>query len=226
MEEEIKKTMALLEARNLKGWFTNNCKEARDLILDLIPHNATVGVGDSSTVRQIGVIKDLKKRGTRVFNPFDLDKPVIDSRSYLEFLFKPVIEATLCDTFLTGINGVTQDGRLLSIDAVGNRVAGMFWGHPQVILAIGKNKIVRNLDEAFQRVKNVIAPEHIRRRGVSGPPCTVTGECHDCIGSNRICCITAIIENKPMLTEINVVIVDENWVLVGTDHGPRNASKR
>jgi hypothetical protein len=149
-------------------------------------------------------------RGTRVFDPFRLDHPVTDSTTYLESLFKPMIQATLCDVFLTGTNAVTEDGRLLSIDGAGNRVAGMCWGHPQVVLAVGRNKIVRDLDEAFHRLKNVIVPEHVRRRGVAGPPCGETGKCHDCIGRNRICAITTIIEGKPLFTEINVIIVNED----------------
>ncbi len=219
MEEAIQETLRSLEYRDLRAWFANDCGEARDLMLDLIAQDAIVGVGDSSAVRQIGIIESLKKRGTRVINPFDIDKPIRDEKGFLEYLFRPMIEATLGDVFLTGVNAVTQDGRLLSIDGSGNRVAGTFWGHPQVILAIGKNKIVKDLDEAFHRVKNLIAPEHARRRGISGPPCSVTGECHDCSGKKRICNVTAIIEGRPRFTEIHVIVVnqdlglgwDESW---------------
>jgi hypothetical protein len=225
MEEGIRKTLKYLKARNLKPWFTNNCREARNLIMDLVPQNVTVGIGDSSTIRQIGVIKNLKNRGTKVIDPFDLEKPISRSGGYLEFLIKPMIEATLCDVFLTGINAVTQDGRLLSIDGAGNRVAGMFWGHPQVILAIGKNKIVENLDEAFRRVRNLIAPEHLKRRGAQSP-CTVTGRCHDCIGPHRICAVTTIIENKPPFSEMNVIVVDEDLGLGWDESWPsRRISK-
>jgi hypothetical protein len=209
MEEEIKRTLKSLEARNLRAWFAKNCRAARDQMLSLISKEATVGVGDSSSVRQIGIIKELRKRGTKVINPFDLNKTIKDRGTFLEFLFMPSIQASVCDVFLTGTNAITQDGRLLNIDAAGNRVAGMFWGHPQVILAVGKNKIVRNLDEAFYRVKNMVVPEHLKRRGAS-TPCTVTGKCHDCIGEKRICAVTSIIESKPLLTEINVIIVNED----------------
>jgi hypothetical protein len=209
MDDRIQKTLKSLEARGMKAWFAKDIREARHRMLNIISKDATVGVGDSSTVRQIGIIKSLKKRGTKVINPFDLKKTVKDDRTHLEFLFRPTLEATVCDVFLTGTNAVTQDGRLLNIDGVGNRVAGMVWGHPQVVLAVGKNKIVRNLDDAFDRVKNVIAPEHLRRRGAPSP-CTVTRKCLDCIGRHRVCAITTIIENRPMFTEINVMIVDED----------------
>lgn len=209
MKEEIKKTLKSLGARNLIPHFVKSCKEARELMLNLIPREAIVGLGDSSTIRQIGIIQSLRKRGTRVINPFDPRKKIKDDATHLQFVFKPVIEATICDVYLTGTNAITQDGRLLNVDRVGNRVAGMFWGHPQVILVVGKNKIVRDLNEAFRRVKNVIAPEQLKRTGARSP-CTITGRCLDCIGRNRSCAVTTIIEGKPLLTEINVIVVNED----------------
>lgn len=209
MEETIEKALKSLDARNLRAWFTNNCDEARDLMLNLIAQDATVGVGDSSTVRQIGIVRSLTNRGTRVINPFDLDKPITDIRSAFESVIRPSIDATLCDVFLTSTNAVTQDGRLLNVDGGGNRVAGMFWGHAQVILAVGRNKIVKDLDQAFDRLKNVIVPEHMRRRGIP-TPCAVAGKCIDCIGTSRACNVTTLIEGKPLLTEINVIIVNQD----------------
>ena len=209
MEKMIRTTLKSLEARNLKSHFAENCKEARSLVLKLVPAHATVGVGDSSTVRQIGIIKSLEKRGTKVINPFDPEKTVKDHKTYFNLLFRPTIEATLCDVFLTGTNVVTQDGRLLNIDAAGNRVAGMFWGHPKSVIVVGRNKIVKNLEEAFHRIKNVTVPEHLKRRG-SRTPCAITGKCHDCIGKVRRCAVTTIIESKPLLTDVNVVIINED----------------
>jgi hypothetical protein len=209
MEKEIKKTLRSLKARNLKGVYARNLDEGRQIILDLVPRKALVGIGDSSTVRQMGIIQSLEKRGTRVLNPFNPQKKIKDDKTHLEFVFKPMVKAIVCDFFLTGTNAVTQDGRILNIDGVGNRVAGMFWGHPQVILVMGKNKIVKDLDEAFRRVKNVIAPEHLRRREAPSP-CTVKGRCVDCIGRNRVCAVTTIIESKPLFTEIHVMIVNDD----------------
>jgi hypothetical protein len=85
----------------------------------------------------------------------------------------------------------------------------MFWGHPLSVLIVGRNKIVKNLDEALDRVKNVIAPEHIRRKGAP-TPCTKSGRCHDCGGPARVCAVTTIIERKPVHTDIHVIIVNED----------------
>jgi hypothetical protein len=123
--------------------------------------------------------------------------------------------ATLCDVFLTGTNAITQDGKLVNVDAVGNRVAGMFWGHPTSIIAVGANKIVKDLDEAFQRIRTIIAPMHFRLRTELGGrkrkiPCATTGECSDCRATDRGCNVFTIIEGKPYQTDITVVMVDQD----------------
>ena len=124
-------------------------------------------------------------------------------------------ETTLSDVFLTGTNALTQDGRLVNVDAVGNRVAGMFWGHPLSIIIAGRNKIVRDLDEAFHRIRNIIAPNHFKIRAALGgrkreTPCVVTGECNDCRAKDRGCNIFTVIESKPSQTNLNVILVNRD----------------
>lgn len=209
MDPAIQRTIKALERRLIKGLAARDASEARDLVLSIIPKDASVGTGDSSSVRQIGAVAALEARGNRVFNGFDPSKEITDVRNHFENGFWPMIEATVCDVFLTGSNALTEDGRLVNVDGNGNRVAGMVWGHPICVLVVGKNKIVRNLDEALDRVKNVICPEHIRRKGAPSP-CTKTGKCHDCLGEAKVCAVTTIIERKPAHTDLHVVIVDED----------------
>lgn len=205
----IATTIAALKKRRIVGWAAADAEQARAIIGGIIPTDAIIGIGDSSSVRQIQVIDLLEARGQRVINGFDLSKQITDLHSHFEHGFWPMIEATLCDVFLTGTNALTQDGRLLNVDGTGNRAAGMFWGHPISIVVVGKNKIVENLDQAMARVKNVISPEHVRRKGAPSP-CTKSGHCHDCVGPTRVCAVTTIIESKPGHTDLHVVIVDED----------------
>ncbi len=209
MDALVDKTIRSLEKRLIKGWAAANGAKARKIIGRIVPREAVVGTGDSSSVRQIGAVEMLKRRGNRVINGFDLSKEIKDLQSHFDYGFWPMIEATVCDVFLTGSNAITEDGRIVNVDGNGNRVAGMVWGHPTSILVMGKNKIVKNLDEALDRVKNVICPEHLRRKGAPSP-CTRTGHCHDCVGPARVCAVTTIIERKPVHTDLHVVIVDED----------------
>lgn len=216
MNTQIEKSLKGLRARHINGIFAENMKEARQKILRLIPLDAVVGIGDSTGLRQIGLPQALIERGTRVLDAFAPWGEKMPSQKARERHTKTVLEATVSDVFLTGTNAITLDGRLVNVDAVGNRVAGMVWGHPLSIIVVGKNKIVKDLDEAFHRIRNIIAPNHARIRSVElngkkmKTPCVKTGKCDDCRSVDRICNITMVIEGKPFFTQLSVVIVNED----------------
>lgn len=216
MDDYLEKALAALCSRHIKGIFAEDFKEANRKILDLIPRGAVVGFGDSTAVRQLGVLRVLEERGIRILNAFIPKRSEIDIGDFRQWRERVIDEATLCDVFLTGTNALTQDGKLVNVDASGNRVAGMFWGHPLSIIIVGRNKIVRNLDDAFDRIKNIIAPTHFRIRcGELGgrkreTPCVATGKCNDCRSNDRGCNIYTIIEGKPARTDLHVIIVNQD----------------
>jgi hypothetical protein len=216
MDAQIKETLSSLHSRHIHGIFVEDSEETIQKIINLIPHDAVVGIGDSTTMRQLGIPKVLKERGNRVLNPFEPKGSQTKSHDALRWHKNMLKKATISDVFLTGTNAITQDGKLINVDAVGNRVAGMFWGHPTSIIVVGRNKIVRDMDEAFSRIRKIIAPNHVRIRSVelggrnSKTPCAVTGECSDCRAKDRICNIFSVIEGKPFFTDLNIVIVNED----------------
>ncbi|MDI7260738.1 MAG: lactate utilization protein, partial [Thermodesulfobacteriota bacterium] len=192
----------------------NDYEEANQKILALIPLDAIVGIGDSTGIRQLGTLQALKERGTIILDPFQPKRVNAEIGDNERWRLR--VEATLSDVYLTGTNAITQDGRLVNVDGTGNRVAGMFWGHPLSIIVVGINKIVQNLDEAFHRTRNIIAPNHLRIRSVElggrkrKTPCVVTGECNDCRSEDRGCNVFTIIEGKPSRTNINVILVNQD----------------
>lgn len=215
MDTQIEATLSALQARHITGIFAEDPAEANRKILSLIPPDATVGIGDSTSMRQLGTLEVLRERGIRILNPFEPKREDMDMGEYRQERERIRKETTRCDVFLTGTNALTQDGRLVNVDAVGNRVAGMFWGHPLAIVIAGRNKIVRDLDEAFQRIRNVIAPTHFLIRASLGgrkreTPCVATGECNDCRSKDRGCNIFTVIESKPAQTRLNIILVNQD----------------
>jgi len=216
MEKYIEKCLASLKSRHFNGYYASSFEEACSTALHLIPKDAVVGLGDSSTVRRIGLLEKLHKKSVLLLNPFknqELDIDPKDAREYTDYVST---KAAVCDVFIAGTNALTEDGRIVNVDATGNRVAGMFWGHPTSIIVVGKNKIVKDLDKAFERIRNVIAPNHSyiksadAGRGAPKIPCVKTRECHDCRSLNRTCNIFTIIESKPLRTTLHVIIIDED----------------
>mgnify|MGYP001041380965 CR=1 FL=1 len=220
MDRNISTALDALESRNLEGIYAENRDEARIEVLRLIPQDGIVGIGDSTTVRQIGVIEALKRRRTKVLDGFEQG---ISKSLNLE----RVRNSTICDIFLTGTNAITLDGRLVNVDGYGNRIAGMFHGHAKSIIVVGRNKLVENLDGAFHRIRSLIAPNHIRIRSVDlggvmrETPCVTAGICSDCRSRDRACNVFSIIEGKPGATDISVIIVDEDLGLAWDESWPK-----
>jgi len=208
--------LTCLRSRHINGFFAETAEDAKQKVVSLISQDAVVGIGDSTTMRQLGIPQALKEKGIRVLDPFEMNKPGKDSEDGLQRVRKTLRETITSDIFLTGSNALTQDGKLVNLDAVGNRVSGMVWGHPLSIVVAGRNKIVKDLDEAFDRIRKVIAPSHVRIRMVElggrdhKTPCAITGECSDCRAVERICNIFSVVEGKPFFTDLNVVLVDQD----------------
>ncbi len=215
MDTQIEKVLSSLRSRHIHGIFAEDPEEANQTISALIPSGATVGIGDSTGVRQLGVLKALRDRGIKILNAFVPKGEGLDLEDFRVWRTGVIEEATMCDVFLTGTNALTEDGRLVNVDASGNRVAGMFWGHSLSIIVVGRNKIVSNLEEALQRIRTIIAPTHFHLRDELGgkkrvTPCVVTGKCSDCRAEERGCNIFTIIEGKPSRADLNVIIVNRD----------------
>jgi len=73
------------------------------------------------------------------------------------------------DYFLTSTNALTLDGKLINVDASGNRVTSMIFGPSHVIVVAGINKIVLNLEAGLARLKKIAAPKNCQRRKDSTP---------------------------------------------------------
>jgi len=153
----------------------------------------------------------LAQRGTQVINPFSVElmKGMANDPAMHEAFLEMTRRTFRTDVVLTGCNAVTEDGKVVSIDGVGNRVAATIFGAPHVIITVGRNKIVKDVHEAIDRIKNVIAPEHAKRKG-RRTPCVVTGRCTDCDSIQRMCNVTMIIEKKPLFTRLSILLIDED----------------
>ena len=232
MDEEIERILRSIRSRNLIGFYVENADDAKRMVADSIASDAVVGIGDSTTVAQLGIKEELTRRGIRVLDGFNRKTMYTSLDDYEELHNKAMERSTLCDIFLTGSNALTQDGRLVNVDAAGNRVAGIFWGHSKSIVVVGRNKMVKNLDEAFNRIRNVIAPTHIRLRSMelggrpSETPCAKTGRCADCRVQGRMCNVFTIIEGRPLRCEINVVIVNQDLGLGWDESWPKERIAR
>ncbi len=211
MADRVQRTISALKKNRFDARYCKTRDEAKNMILGIIPPQANIGVADSVTLRQTGVLAELINRGNKVINPFTPEMTKnIDTDVEKRRLFHQALRDTFgTDVLITGCNAVTEDGKIVSVDGAGNRVAGMIYGAPKVILTVGTNKIVRDAEEAVYRIKNVIAPTHARQKNYK-TPCAKTGKCADCSSKQRICSVTVILEKKTYHTDLSIILIDED----------------
>ena len=198
-ENQVRRTIENLEKNNLCGIFVNDEAALREKIKQLITEGSTIGIGDSVTLFDAGII-DLLRNGSYDF--LDKYKDGITSKEKLQ-LYRDNFSA---DTFLCSTNALTENGELYNIDGNGSRVAPMIYGPEQVIIVAGINKIVRDLDEAGKRVRNYAAPLDAKRLGKK-TPCASLGFCVDCKSPERICNDFVVIRRQRVKDRIKVIIV-------------------
>jgi hypothetical protein len=220
MDDLVERTIACLKRNAFNTFHARNVDAARAYVLETIPVGVTVGVGDSVSVRQLDVLSELAQSGRLLVDPFSQETSILSTKNDIseDQRWEMHKLAVNCEYFITGSNAITRDGKLVNTDGGGNRVGGMIFGPKQVIIVAGTNKIVEDVEEAFWRIKNVIAPQLARIKGIDSP-CVRAGRCVDCHGPERICNVTTILERAPTYTGVTVVLVDqdlglswaENW---------------
>ncbi len=203
----LEKCKKALEKNNFEVFIAQNCKKAGDIFReDVLPGLAinSASWGDSLTLHATGILDDLRKqRGVELLETFDKSL----SR---EDLIERRRQALLVDLFLTGTNAVTETGKLINLDMVGNRVGAITFGPKYVLLLIGKNKLVKDVESAMERIKSHAAPLNAIRHEGWKTPCIKTSFCMDCSSPDRICNTWVISEKSYPKKRIKIILINED----------------
>jgi L-lactate utilization protein LutB len=194
-----------LEANNFEVYIVENAADANRKVKELLPRIGakTISWGGSMTFMETGLYEDLKNSS---------DMEVLDA--YQKGLTpEEMIElrrrSLLVDLFITGTNAVTETGKLVNLDMIGNRVAGLTFGPKNVIVLAGRNKVVPDIEDAMLRVKNYVAPANAMRLDKK-TPCVKTSICEECRSVDRICNTWTITEKSFPKGRIKIVLINED----------------
>lgn len=192
---------AALEKNGFKACYFSTRNEVQSFFDEQFTAGLRVGFGGSVTLRELGIPSQAMKAGVVLL---DHSAPGLSPEEKME-----VMRAQLtCDLFVSGTNAITLDGEIFNVDGNGNRVAALTFGPSKVIVVVGINKIVRNMDEALSRLETRASPMNNKRLGIPNP-CTVSGLCSDCTAETRICRIYTTLKRRPRHSDFTVVIAGE-----------------
>ncbi len=211
MEQYIEKTMKNLEKNGMKPFYCETKEEVLPIIESLINKGESVSNGGSESLKECGVFS-LIANGDYDF----IDRTGLQGEAVRE----AYLRAFGCDTYFCSSNAVTERGELYNVDGNSNRVASIVYGPRQVIMVVGKNKIVPDINSAIKRVKEKAAPPNCRRLNLDSP-CAKLDKCvsltkddpymcDGCAGDSRICCSYVVSAKQRHKDRIKVIIVNED----------------
>jgi len=195
-----------LEKNNFDVFVVENAAEAGKLVMEkILPESGakSVSYGGSMTMKSAGLHDSLLDcEEIELLRP---DEPNLSLEEKLERRR----QGLLVDFYLSGTNAVTEAGHLVNLDMIGNRVGAITFGPKNVVILVGRNKIVPDLDSAMYRIKEYASPVNAMRLDCK-TPCVKTSHCEDCSSPGRICNSWTITEKSFPKGRIKVVLINED----------------
>lgn len=152
--EQLQVLVAKLKDRNINTTLVESKDQVLDEVLKLIPSGATVMNGSSTTLIETGVVDYMKDEKPDFKN---LHVDILKEQDYAKGSEMRRL-ATTADVFLGSVNAITEDGILVATDNTGSRVGAYLFSAKQLILVVGVNKVVGDLQDAFKHITEVVLP--------------------------------------------------------------------
>jgi hypothetical protein len=190
-QARVKRTAAALETNGMTVLRAANAAEAKRIVLGLIPEGSQVHHGASQTLETTGIAAEIEQSGR--YDPVRQRIGSMDRKTQGD----EIRRLTSAPDFMLGsVAAVTESGSLIAASASGSQLGPYVSGAGRVILVVGTQKIVSDLDEGLRRVNEYVFPlEDARAQAAYG--------IHT--GVNKI----VIINNERTPGRITVVLVDE-----------------
>jgi YkgG family uncharacterized protein len=190
-DASVARTVAALEANGFSVLRATSATEAKRIVLGLIPAGSQVYHGASQSLEVPGIVEEIETSGR--YEPlrpraFSMDRET-QSDEIRRLTSSP-------DVMLGSVHAVTETGSLLTASMGGSQLGPYVSGAGKVILVVGTQKIVSDLEEGLRRINEYAFPlEDARAQAAYGVHSAV----------NKV-----LIINREIVAErITVVLVDE-----------------
>lgn len=192
-QESLDNTIKALNENGVKVIVAESAIDAKKKALEILPHNAEVMTMTSETLRELGLEQEINESGN-----FDAVKPKLYSlnRETHGKVMQKIGAAP--DWSVGSVHAVTEDGKVVVASNTGSQLPGYTYGSPHVLWIVGTHKIVKNIDEAMDRIYNHVLPlESERAKKAYGVPGSYVSKLF-------------ILNKEPIPNRITMILVKEN----------------
>jgi LUD domain len=160
--DTLERVAEKLRSHNIETIVVDTANEARAVVLGMIPDGAEFYSGKSKTLEDTGLFANLTESGR--YDSLRTQMLAMDRANQGREIRK-LIGAP--DYMLGSVAALTEDGAMVAASATGSQLGPYAAGGGRVILVVGSQKIVPDLDAAFRRINEVVFPyenEQVRAR--------------------------------------------------------------
>ncbi len=188
----LERTAAALAGRGFKAQVADSAEHARRLVLEAIPEGAEVHLALSETMRELGVASEIDESGRydsirSRLNALDRET---QSREMRKLGAAP-------DYIVGSAHAITDDGEIIVGSGSGSQLGAYAYAGGNVILVIGHQKLVSDVDEGLRRVREYSLPREYARMQAAGFPGSLLAK-------------TLIIHHEPS-DRISVILVPKTF---------------
>jgi len=152
-DASVKRATAALEANGIKVLRAANAAEAKEIVLGLIPDGAQVYHGASQSLEVSGIINAVENSGR-----YKHLRPKLGSMDRKTQGDEIRRLGAAPDVMLGSVHAVTETGSLIAASMGGSQLGPYVSGAGRVILVVGTQKIVPDLEEGLRRVNDYAFP--------------------------------------------------------------------
>jgi len=161
----LDRTAAALASSGFDAKIAADAEEARRLVLDAIDEDAEVHTALSETIRELGLTADFEESGRYRSVRAELNK--LDRATQDREMRKL---AAAPDYIVGSAHAVTDSGEIIVGSGSGSQLGAYAYAAGRVILVVGHQKLVYDLDEGLRRVREYSLPrEHARMQSIGRP---------------------------------------------------------
>ncbi len=157
-EKSLQKAVSALNANGIDATVVETGKDAREKLLSMLPEGSEVMTVTSATIDQIGAAKEIDESGKYV----SIRKKLASENDPAK---RNDIRRKLSasDYAVGSVHAVTEKGELIIASATGSQLASYAYTASKIILVVGTQKIVKDLDQGFKRIYEHTLPLETER---------------------------------------------------------------
>lgn len=193
-------TIQNLKKRNMEGYFFEDSASCVKAVTDLIADGSVISWGGSETIKECRLMNALQKGNYTLIDRLSAKTPEEGRELYAK--------SVLSDYYCMSTNAITFDGELINIDGNGNRAACLIHGPKNIIMVVGMNKLVPDVETGCIRVQNTASPANAKRLN-RNTPCFHTGTCGDCLSEDCMCNHIVITRRSGIPGRIKIFFIAE-----------------